>query len=355
DVTPLVEHIDQAQRDVTLWILGILGLLYIVLYFFVRRADALLEKQYQQLRASEERYRQHASDLEQALAELSKTQTQIVQSEKMSSLGQLVAGVAHEINNPVTFIYSNIGYVRNYAQDLLNLVSSYQSHCSRPASEIQTKAEEIDLEFIQEDLPKTLTSIQVGSNRIREIVLSLRNFSRLDEAEIKRTNIHQGLDDTLMILGHRLKASPERPAIQVRKEYGELPPIECYAGLLNQVFMNILSNAIDALEIRMSQPNGRCHNSEPACLTLRTTQLDEKWVQIAIANNGPSIPPDLQKRIFEPFFTTKPVGKGTGMGMSISYQIVTERHKGKLVCFSTPDQGTEFVIQIPLRQEDVAL
>ncbi|MGF1522116.1 MAG: sensor histidine kinase [Leptolyngbyaceae cyanobacterium] len=350
DVTPLLNRIDIAQRNVVLWSLGTLGSLYIVLCFFVSRADALLAKQYQQVQASEERYRQQANELEHALRELQRTQAQIVQSEKMSSLGQLVAGVAHEINNPVTFIYSNIGYVRDYAKDLLSLIRTYQSHCSGPALEF--KANAIDLDFIREDLPKTLTSMEVGSNRIREIVLSLRNFSRLDEAEIKRANIHQGLDDTLMILGHRLKACPERPAIQVKKEYAELPSVECYAGLLNQVFMNILSNAIDALENTMSAQKEQSDSADPACITLRTTQLNEKWVQIAIANNGHSIPQEVQQRIFEPFFTTKSLGKGTGMGMSISYQIVAERHKGKLFCFSAPDQETEFVIQIPLRQKD---
>lgn len=289
-------------------------------------------------------------ELQSALKELHSTQGKMIQSEKMSGLGQLVAGVAHEINNPVGFIHGNVEHVQGYAQDLLRLIQLYRHHYPSPAPEIQVEAEVIDLEFIQDDLPKTLSSMKVGSNRICEIVLALRNFSRLDEAEFKLADIHTGLDNTLMILGHRLKANSKRPEIQVVKDYLPLPPIECCAGFLNQVFMNILSNAIDALEEQSEERTYQEEIDHPSQITLRTSLVDDQWVQIVIADNGSGIPEKIQQSIFDPFFTTKPVGKGTGMGMSISYQIVTERHGGKLECFSIQGKGTEFVIQIPLRR-----
>lgn len=266
----------------------------------------------------------------------------MIQSEKMSSLGQLVAGVAHEINNPVNFIHGNLVHLSEYIQDLLNLIHLYQERSSNNDPEIQTFIENIDLDFLMEDLPKTLSSMKVGAHRIREIVLTLRNFSRLDESEMKPVNIHEGIDSTLLILQHRLKARPESPEIEVIKNYGNLPLVECYAGQLNQAFMNIISNAIDALE-----ENGSQHKQ----IKITTSLVNSGWVQIAIADNGIGIPQLIQQQIFDPFFTTKPVGKGTGMGMSISYQIVTEKHGGKLECFSTPDEGTEFLIQIPIKQK----
>ncbi|MBD0339544.1 MAG: HAMP domain-containing histidine kinase, partial [Microcoleus sp. Co-bin12] len=215
--------------------------------------------------------------------------------------------------------------------------------------EIQIAAEEIDLEFLQEDLPKMLSSMKMGTDRIRQIVLSLRNFSRMDEAEFKAVDIHEGINSTLLILQHRLKDRPERPSIEVIQEYGSLPLVECYAGQLNQVFMNILTNAIDALENGNASRTFQDIQANPNQIKIMTSVVDGRWVQIAIADNGPGIPPDIQQQIFNPFFTTKPIGKGTGMGMSISYQIVTEKHNGKLECFSTPGEGTQFVIQIPIR------
>ncbi|MEH2022687.1 ATP-binding protein [Nostoc sp.] len=305
-----------------------------------------LEKSKEEL---EERVEERTNELKNALRELQRTQSQVIQSEKMSSLGQLVAGVAHEINNPVNFIHGNLVHVQEYTQDLLALMQLYQQHNTHPAAEIQTVAEDIDLEFLQQDLPKMLSSMKVGTDRIRQIVLSLRNFSRIDEAEFKSVDIHEGMDSTLMILQHRLKAKPEQPEIEVIKDYGTVPLVECYAGQLNQVFMNILVNAIDALEENNAKRTYKEIENNPSIINIRTSVVNSTWLEVAIADNGVGISQEFQQRIFDPFFTTKPIGKGTGMGMSISYQIVTEKHGGKLECFSTAGQGTEFIIQIPLR------
>ncbi|WP_392482622.1 ATP-binding protein [Nostoc sp. C110] len=305
-----------------------------------------LEKSKEKL---EDRVEERTTELKNALEELQRTQSQVIQSEKMSSLGQLVAGVAHEINNPVNFIHGNLIYVQEYTQDLLAFVQLYQQHDPNPAAEIQTVAEDIELEFLQEDLPKMLSSMKVGTDRIRQIVLSLRNFSRIDEAEFKSVDIHEGIDSTLMILQHRLKAKPEQPEIEVIKDYGTIPLVECYAGQLNQVFMNILVNAIDALEENNIKRTYQEIEENPSRIQIRTSVINSTWLEIAIADNGVGISKEFQQRIFDPFFTTKPIGKGTGMGMSISYQIITEKHGGKLECFSTPGKGTDFIIQIPFQ------
>ncbi|MEH2272263.1 MAG: ATP-binding protein [Nostoc sp.] len=305
-----------------------------------------LEKSKEEL---EDRVEERTTELKNALGELQRTQFQVIQSEKMSSLGQLVAGVAHEINNPVNFIHGNLVHVQEYTQNLLAFVQLYQQYDPNPAAEIQTLAEDIDLEFLQEDLPKMLSSMKVGTERIRQIVLSLRNFSRIDEAEFKSVDIHEGIDSTLMILQHRLKAKQEQPEIEVIKDYGAVPLVECYAGQLNQVFMNILVNAIDALEENNAKHTYQEIKDNPNRIKIRTSVVNSIWVEVAIADNGVGISKEFQQRIFDPFFTTKPVGKGTGMGMSISYQIITEKHGGKLECFSNSGEGTEFIIQIPLR------
>ncbi|MEM9120150.1 MAG: response regulator [Cyanobacteria bacterium P01_F01_bin.56] len=296
----------------------------------------------------EEQVAHRTQELSQSLDDLHQTQLQLVQSEKMSSLGQLVAGVAHEINNPVNFIHGNLSHVKNYVQEILDFVELYQTHYPEPVADIRAAAEEIDLEFLQEDLDKIIDSMQLGTDRIRQIVLSLRNFSRGDASEFKAVDIHDGIDITLMILQHRLKARPEHPEIELIRDYGELPLVECCSGPINQVFMNILANAIDALEEWNTQRTLEESKANPSQLTVRTSVIENQWIQITIADNGLGISETVRQQIFQPFFTTKPIGKGTGMGLSISHQIIVEKHGGKLDCFSQPGQGTEFLIQIPI-------
>ncbi len=290
------------------------------------------------LRRSEAQLRQQAQDLEHALGELRRTQAQLIQNEKMSSLGQVVAGIAHEINNPVTFIYSNIAHATNYLQSLVELINLYQSRCA-PDSEIESLLKEIDLEFVVGDFTNLLDSVLSGADRIRQLVLSLRNFARLDEAEFKSVNVHEGLDSTLMILQNRLIHDYRGNKIAIVKDYGDLPQVECYAGQLNQVFFNLISNAIDAIE-----------TTERPSITIRTEHANEQWVRIHIIDNGCGIPDAVRDKIFDPFFTTKPIGKGVGIGLSTSYQIVAQQHAGFLRCHSIPNQGTAFVIEIPIRQ-----
>lgn len=315
---------------------------------------------------AEQALRQETHHLENTLRELKQAQTHLIQSEKMSSLGQLVAGVAHEINNPVNFIYGNLAPAEEYIKDLLELVQRYQTHYPSPNNAIAQHIEDIELDFLVEDLPRLLSSMKLGAERIQKIVRSLRNFSRMDESEVKAVDIHEGLDSTLLILQNRLKKRLNNAPIQVEKLYGKLPLVECYVGQLNQVFMNILSNALDALEDQAEQiriaakrePSGPplTDQQESAiatdwapCIQIKTTVLSDERVAIHIADNGPGLNPDHCDRLFDPFFTTKPIGKGTGLGMSISYQIVAEKHQGTLTCRSQPGQGAEFIIAIPTR------
>lgn len=289
--------------------------------------------------------------LQNLLEELNNSQLQIIQSEKMSSLGQLVAGVAHEINNPVSFIAGNLIHTQNYSYNLLRLVQLYRAQFPQPGAEIEKEIEEMELDFLQEDLPKMLNSMKIGTDRICQIVLSLRNFSRMDEAEFKSVNIHEGIDSTLMILKHRLKAQPDRPEIEVIRDYGKLPLVECYGGQINQVFMNILANAIDAIEKHGTLSTYQKIRDHSGRIEIRTSVESSQWIKVEISDNGAGIPESIQKQIFNPFFTTKPIGKGTGMGMAISYQIVTEKHGGEIDCFSTLGAGTKFIIRVPVRQQ----
>ena len=292
------------------------------------------------LRKSESLSRQRTLQLTQTLTTLKLAQSQLIQSEKMSSLGQLVAGVAHEINNPVNFIHGNVNYVRTYAQDLLQILNLYQKHYPNPNIEIQDTIEAVDLDFIISDLTNVLRSMETGTERIQQIVRSLRIFSRMDEAEMKSVNIHEGLDSALMLLDSRLKST--NPAIEVICNYDDIPDIECYAGQLNQVFMNILTNAIDSIET-INLTNNLDHGRS---IQITTTLVNKIQVEIRIKDSGTGISDSEKQRLFDPFFTTKPIGKGTGMGLSICYQIVT-RHGGHLTCNSTLGEGAEFVIQIP--------
>jgi CHASE2 domain-containing sensor protein/nitrogen-specific signal transduction histidine kinase len=283
------------------------------------------------------------------LKKLKSAQTQLIQAEKMSALGQLVAGIAHEINNPTNFIYGNISHAEDYFSDLLELIDLYQEYYPNPGEEIEKFIDRIELDYLSEDLSKVLHSMKTGASRIREIVKSLRTFSRLDEAEIKEVDIHEGIDSTLMILENRLQQRRDHAAITVIKEYGQLPLIVCYAGQLNQVFMNLLINAIDAIEGQPNQPNPNQNGSTNSWIKIVTRIKSAEQIEILIADNGPGIPDEVKSRLFDPFFTTKPVGKGTGLGLSISYSIIVEKHGGKLDVSSTHGKGTEFRIAIPVK------
>ena len=290
---------------------------------------------------------QKVEDLEKTLTKLKETQAQLIQTEKMSSLGQLVAGVAHEINNPINFIHTNIKHLGTYNQDLLELVKAYAKSNTRPPAEVKELLEEIDLEFVSEDSEQLVKSVNNGSDRIKQIVLSLRNFSRLDESDIKHVNIHEGINSTLVILRHRLKATPVRPEILVEKTYRDLPLIECHPGQLNQVLMNVLNNAVDALAERVSKRD-RQGLGAPPTIQIWTELLESERIAIHIADNGTGIPEEMRSRIFDPFFTTKAIGEGPGLGLSTSYQIITDIHGGKLYCHSELGKGTEMVIELPV-------
>ena len=274
---------------------------------------------------------------------MQQTQTQLVHTEKISSLGQLVAGVAHEVNNPVSCINGNLSCIQQYIDDLLSLLDLYQKLPS-PPTEIDELIETIDLEHLLSDLPKMVTSMKLSTVRIKDIMQSLRNFSRNDGSDKRATDIHEGIEATILILGHRLKADSTRPAIQIIKEYGDLPKLECYPGQLNQVFMNLLANAIDAFdEFNEGKKFDEIHN----IITIRTT-LENDWATISIGDNGLGMPEEVRHKLFDAFFTTKPEGKGTGLGLSISYQIVVEKHGGTLECVSSPGNGAMFIIRIPV-------
>ncbi|MFS0517018.1 response regulator [Nostoc sp. UIC 10607] len=329
--------------------------------------------------------------LQQALDNLKASQVQQIQNEKMVALGQLVAGLAHEINNPISFIYGNLQYAGQYVQDLVTMIEVYQQEYPKPTPKIQQIAKDVDLNFMIKDLQNLIGAMYRGSDRIREIVLALQHFSRHDEAEMKRVNIHEDIENTLVMLQHRLREATDRPAIVVVKDYGNLPLVTCYAGELNQVFMHLLNNAIDAIEERVGNqfptpyslspldgnsptwrdpiafsvspmekttlPPPLGEISRPQLLPspeirIHTEVTDLNMVKIAIADNGPGIEESLRSRLFDPFFTTKPVGKGSGLGLSISYQIIVQKHRGNITCNSSVGQGAEFVIEIPIEQQE---
>ncbi len=366
----------------------------------IRNLQKKLQEQNDRLQHESDERQQKALKLEQVVRELQQTQAQLMQAEKMSSLGRMIAGVAHEINNPVNFIYGNLECAKEYIQQLLGLIALYQQTYINPTRQIADHIESIDLEFLKADLPKLLTSMKVGAERISQIILLLRNFSHLNEAQLKLADIHEGIDNTLLILQKRLEATARRPAIQVIKEYGNLPKVKCYANQLNQVFMNILTNAVDALEQshgewRMSHGEERVGvkgkdkqeasfnpdsedfqfsipNSQFPTPTIRISteviegvsvdakalsirgELCERGdrVVIRITDNGSGMTELVRQRVFDPFFTTKPVGSGTGLGLAVSYQIVVEKHKGQLLANSEIGKGSEFMIEIPLDQHD---
>ncbi|ACC85001.1 sensor histidine kinase [Nostoc punctiforme] len=303
-----------------------------------------------QLRESQKSSQQKTTELSQALDILKQAQVHLVQSEKMSSLGQMMAGVAHEINNPMTFIHANLAPAKEHIQDLLNFIELYRQCHPQPHPKIQDWMDEVDIDYLEADLPKLMNSLKLGSDRIRQIVLSLRNFSRLDESGTQTVDLHENIESTLLLLQHRLKARPEHPGIQVVRDYGHLPHVECYPSQLNQVFMNIFGNAIDALEQRDQQRSSDEIRANPSNIAIRTEHLANESIAICIADNGCGVKENVCSQMFEPFFTTKPINKGTGLGLSISYQIVTQKHGGKIYCQSTLGKGTEFTIEIPVRQ-----
>jgi two-component system, NtrC family, sensor kinase len=305
------------------------------------------------LSSTQKALEQQTLELSETLGNLKQAQIQLIQSEKMSSLGQLMAGVAHEINNPVNFIHGNLTPAKEYIEDLISFFNLFCECYPQPHPKMQAWIKSADMNHLVTDLPKLLNSMEVGSDRIRDLVLSLRNFSRLDEADRKPVDIHEGLESTLLILQHRLKRAPNFPGIEVNKSYGDLPLVECYPAQLNQVFMNLLANAIDALEeastkLEPSQPSPQT----PGQIWISTCMLNAERVQIMIADNGLGISESALVQIFDPFFSTKPIGKGTGLGLSISYQIITEKHQGTVTCESSPGQGTKFRLEVPIRRAE---
>ncbi len=395
---------NQEARPWTDWELELLQAVKAQLLIAIKQAEL-----YAASRRATQEAQEKATQLQQTLHQLQRTQAQLIQSEKMSSLGQLVAGVAHEINNPVNFIYGNLIHAQGYFQELLGLVALYRAAYPHPPGMIQEYMEAIDFDFLITDLTQLQDSMKIGAERIREIVRSLRTFSRLDESESKEVDIHSGIESTLMILQNRLKGKPGSPAISVIKEYGYLPLVECYPGQLNQVFMNLLSNAIDAVEEKSRRQSLEAHSTQeetvthsPPTITITTGMVEDNQQRdqnlyeqerreaegdtgyspanyfaspltssrnirssvhsptispthlfIRIADNGIGMTQKTQQQLFDPFFTTKAVGKGTGLGLAISYQIIVEKHGGHLRCNSAPGQGAEFVIEIPIKHQQI--
>ncbi|MGB3404224.1 MAG: response regulator [Microcoleaceae cyanobacterium] len=305
----------------------------------LKQYNEKLKQEIEQRKQAEKRAEEKAIELEKNLEELKRTKSQLVQAEKMSGLGQVVAGVAHEINNPISFIYGNLNYARQYFQDVITLLQAYRQNYHPPTEEIQELETDIELEFLVEDWKKIIDSMETGASRIRDIVSSLKNFSSLGKSGIKLASIEQGIEDTLQILQHRFRKHQHNQTIQVIKNYGNIPQVNCYINQLNQVFVNLISNAIDSFEK---------DQTENPVIEINTELISNQSIRIRIADNGCGISEEIKDKIFEPFFTTKPVGKGTGLGLSTSYQIITETHAGHIYCQSSLGVGTEFIIEIPI-------
>ena len=337
----------------------------------ISKLQRKLEERNLQLSREVKKSTESQAQLKQAIENLQDVQSQLIHSEKMSSLGRMVAGIAHEINNPISFIKCNIEHLERYSLGLMSLLKLYHESFPDATTEIESKIEEIDLDFLMSDLPKLLQSMRIGSGRVNQVILNLRGFSRLDEADVKSVNIHDGLESSLMILKHRLKSSGEKSAIQVFKDYGELPPIACYSGQLNQVFLNLITNSIDALNNKRNRLSSGKENgynsrqkddsresglvkevaqykiSSTPSIWISTKEISENKIEIRIGDNGCGIPAEIQSCLFDPFFTTKDVGEGTGLGLSISHKIIVEKHGGSLTVESIQDKMTEFIIQLP--------
>ncbi|MEM6448975.1 MAG: response regulator [Cyanobacteria bacterium P01_D01_bin.105] len=304
--------------------------------------NRVLAQKNQQLEREMQERSAYAEHLQITLQDLQNTQMQLIQSEKMSALGKMVAGIAHEINNPMSFVYGNLMPLHDYVQDFSDLLSLYAQQCPEPNALLQEKLNEVDLNFMQADIQRILKSMETGTQRVQEIVLSLQDFSHLDQAGRKATDIHAGLDNTMLLLKHRLQATNHRPEIKLIKSYGEIPAVEGYPKSLNQVFLHILNNAIEALSAEQTEP------AITISTDLSPAESPSKFVRITISDNGAGIAKELQSQILNPFFTTKPIGDGTGLGLSVSHQIVTKQHRGHLRCVSQLGEGTQIVIELPL-------
>ena len=326
--------------------IGILAATFNQMVVWIKNYTDQLEKAQQTL---EEKVTERTKELNQTLQKLRQTQAHIIQTEKMSGLGQMVAGIAHEINNPMSFVYTNLAHLEQYNQDLLNLVQLYGQEYNQPTSAIKEEIETIDLDFLTLDIPKLFQSMKVGSQRVYKIVESLRNFSHLDEEGLKSVDIHQGIDNTIILLRKRLEDKPDYQKIALIKNYSPLPLIDCYPSQINQVFFYLLSNAIDSLDDYNQHRLPADIATNPSMIEIITKQIDSEWIAIEIIDNGLGIPPEVHSKIFEPFFTTKPVGKGTGLGLSISHQIIVEKHHGMIMCNSVPEEGTIFIIKLPIK------
>lgn len=311
----------------------------------IEAKEFLLKNVIEKLEFSQENLKKQSQELTQTLQDMQDMQLQLIQVEKMSALGQIVAGIAHELNNPLSFVYGNLDHAKEYTQSFLSLLMLYQKHYPFPNSEILAAMEEMEFDFIKDDIEEVLQSMMTGAERIQSIVQSLQTFSRLNESEFKQIDLHEAIESTLTVLQTRFRAQNGRPEVFIHKDYGDLPPLKCYAGQLNQVFMSILNNAIDAIEQRVSEAENQ---TDQGLILIKSNVQPDQKIEILFQDNGVGIAPELINRVFDPFFTTKAVGKGTGLGMAIAHQIITQQHGGTLICTSELGQGTIFKLTLPL-------